>query len=562
MFSLLLLSFATLGLSKVVTLDWDITWVNASPDGHERAVIGINGQWPPPPLEVDVNDTIIANVRNSLGNETTGIHWHGMWQRGSNEMDGAGEITQCGIPPGSTFRYEFVAYPAGTHWCHSHEKGQYPDGLRLPMIVHDNSPESPKAQSGATREIILPVSDWYHDEIPYLLREYLGPENRQGIMPSPDSNLVNDTTRPTIIDMKPGEKVYIRIVNMGALAFQNIEFDQHDFQVVAIDGVPVKPTTWKGLRITPGQRYDIVLTGLDKPSGNYAFAVQQAITRTKTLGILNYGGRRFVPNNFSVDESLAGDDFTLQPTTGEKILEPVDQRIVLDSRQLYYKDVGSRITLGNDSYIAPETPSLYTALTTGPAASNPFIYGQVNAYVLQPDSIVEIVINSASNTSLDLGGVGHPMHLHGHTFQVVSRSDTTFDESTAVWSETPMVRDVVNVAPSGSVVIRLKANNPGVWLLHCHVDFHLSAGMAAVMIEAPEQLQRSGIEIPSDHLAACRRQDITPSGNCAGSPRLLDTASCRQFERHPSGALITGDHSKVANTTLEPIRRRSMDWHA
>ncbi|KAK7509411.1 multicopper oxidase-domain-containing protein [Phyllosticta citriasiana] len=561
MYSILLLGFATLGLSKIVTVDWDITWVPASPDGQKRAVIGVDGQWPPPVLEADVNDTIIANVRNSLGNETTGIHWHGMWQRGTNEMDGAGEITQCGIPPGSTFRYEFTAYPAGTYWYHSHEKGQYPDGLRAPMIIHDNSPDSPKAQSGANREIILPVSDWYHREIPDLLKEYLGPENRQGIMPEPDSNLLNDTTKPTVIDMKPGEKVYIRIVNMGALAFQYIQFDQHDFQVVAIDGVPgkLKPTTWKVVKITPGQRYDIVLTGLDSPSRNYAFAAQQAITDMKVWGILNYGQNFSVPGNFSVEKSITGDDFTLQPTTGEKILEPVDQRIVLDSRQLYIQGIGSRLSLGNDTYIAPETPSLYTALTTGAAATDPSIYGQTNAHILQPGSIVEIIMNSASNTSFDLGGVGHPMHLHGHTFQVVSRSDTKFDESTAVYSQTPMVRDTVNMAPSGSVAIRFRADNAGVWLLHCHLDFHLSAGMAAVMIEAPLQLQRSGIEIPSDHLAACRRQHVEPSGNCAGSRNLQDTASCHEFERHPSGALITGDRSKVAinATQIEPIRRRS-----
>lgn len=79
------------------------------------------------------------------------------------------------------------------------------------------------------------------------------------------------------------------------------------------------------------------------------------------------------------------------------------------------------------------------------------------------------------------------------------------------------------------------------------------------MIEAPQQLQ--GLQIPSDHLDACRKDNITPSGNCAGSQNLQDTASCHQFERNPSGALITADsQSKVTNTTLEPIRRRGVDF--
>ncbi|KAK8229337.1 conidial pigment biosynthesis oxidase Abr1/brown 1 [Phyllosticta capitalensis] len=560
MYSLLpLLGFAALGLSKTVTVDWDITWVNASPDGYSRPFIGINGQWPPPVLEADVNDTIVANVRNSLGNETTGLHWHGMYQRGTSQMDGAGSITQCGIPPGSTFRYEFTAYPAGTYWYHSHEKGQYPDGLRAPMIVHDNSPDSPKAQSGADQEVILTVSDLYHDQVPTLLKGYLGVQNRQGIMPRPVSSLTNDTTKPSIINIKPREKVYVRLINMGALAFYYFQIDQHDFQVVAIDGVPVKPTTWKVIKITPGQRYDIVITGKDNGSGSYAFNTQQAIIGLQNTGILSYNGNSSAPRSFTLDQSLAGDDFTLQPTTGERILEPVDQTITLDSIQQYYRYVGSRITLGDDPYISPKTPSLYTALTTGQSASDPAIYGQVNGHVLQPGSIVELIVNSEARTAIDIGGVGHPMHLHGHTFQVVARSDGAFDEKTAVYSSNPMRRDTVNVAPAGSVAIRFRADNPGVWLFHCHLEWHLSAGMAAVMIEAPQQLQ--GLQIPSDHLDACRKDNITPSGNCAGSQNLQDTASCHQFERNPSGALITADsQSKVTNTTLEPIRRRGVDF--
>lgn len=122
------------------------------------------------------------------------------------------------------------------------------------------------------------------------------------------------------------------------------------------------------------------------------------------------------------------------------------------------------ITLGDDPYISPKTPSLYTALTTGQSASDPAIYGQVNGHVLQPGSIVELIVNSEARTAIDIGGVGHPMHLHGHTFQVVARSDGAFDEKTAVYSSNPMRRDTVNVAPAGSVAIRFRADNPGVWL--------------------------------------------------------------------------------------------------
>lgn len=101
-----------LGVSaSTYTYDWNVTWVTANPDGmHERPVVGINDQWPLPVLNWTLGDRIIANVHNSLGNESTSIHWHGFFQNGTTEMDGAPGVTQCGIPPGATFTYNFTVH--------------------------------------------------------------------------------------------------------------------------------------------------------------------------------------------------------------------------------------------------------------------------------------------------------------------------------------------------------------------------------------------------------------------------------------------------------------------
>lgn len=102
-FHLLAVSAAT------ISLDWNITWVLANPDElQERSVIGINGQWPPPVLNFTKGDRIVANVYNGLGNESTSIHWHGMYQNGTNYMDGAPGVTQCQIAPGATMIYNFT----------------------------------------------------------------------------------------------------------------------------------------------------------------------------------------------------------------------------------------------------------------------------------------------------------------------------------------------------------------------------------------------------------------------------------------------------------------------
>jgi FtsP/CotA-like multicopper oxidase with cupredoxin domain len=95
--------------AATVQYNFNITWVTANPDGlHPRPVIGINGQWPPPVLNVTRGDRIIANVYNGLGNQTTSLHWHGIFQNGTTHMDGAPAVTQCGIAPGGSFTYNFT----------------------------------------------------------------------------------------------------------------------------------------------------------------------------------------------------------------------------------------------------------------------------------------------------------------------------------------------------------------------------------------------------------------------------------------------------------------------
>ncbi|KJR81854.1 uncharacterized protein SPSK_00932 [Sporothrix schenckii 1099-18] len=95
-------------LAATVTVNWDITWVNAAPDGFSRPVIGINGAWPCPTLEATAGDIIQLTINNQLGNETTGLHFHGIDQVQTPWMDGPSGVTQCPVPPGSSITYTFV----------------------------------------------------------------------------------------------------------------------------------------------------------------------------------------------------------------------------------------------------------------------------------------------------------------------------------------------------------------------------------------------------------------------------------------------------------------------
>ena len=98
-----------LAAAATVTHDFNITWVRANPDGaFERPVIGVNGKWPIPRIDADVGDRIVINVNNQLGNQSTSLHFHGLFMNGTNGMDGPVGVTQCPIPPGSSLTYNFT----------------------------------------------------------------------------------------------------------------------------------------------------------------------------------------------------------------------------------------------------------------------------------------------------------------------------------------------------------------------------------------------------------------------------------------------------------------------
>lgn len=187
--TLLLALSATLASAKTVTYNFDIGWVTVSTfvqlectftkcyRQHQMATQdelsvsmasgrkSTHGNFFPtltrvsiPMIEADVGDTIVVNAKNSLGSQSTSLHFHGMAQQGSNGNDGPVSVTQCPILPGDSYTYTFIANPAGTHWYHSHDKGQYPDGLRGKMVIHDKAWE---ASLNIDKQMTYTMSDWY-----------------------------------------------------------------------------------------------------------------------------------------------------------------------------------------------------------------------------------------------------------------------------------------------------------------------------------------------------------------------------------------------------------------
>lgn len=367
----LLLSLASLSQAATVTYDWNITWVRTNPDRqHERPTIGINGEWPLPHLTATVGDRIVINVDNQLGNQSTSLHFHGLYMNGSTHMDGPVGVSQCAIAPGTTFKYNFtvrnhfsivVLYvethyvkinQPGTYWYHSHDSGQYPDGLRGPLIVHD--PDFPYHYD---EEIILTLSDWYHDQMPGLIKKFISYANPTGAEPVPNSALMNDTQNLTVA-VEPGKTYLVRMINMGAFAGQYVWFENHTMQIVEADGIYTEPAEADMIYVTAGQRYSVLLTTKNDTASNFAFVASMDKVRTtntffrpgelmqqkalfdkvppelnpNVTGWLVYDEAKSLPKPTILESFEPHDDFTLVPTDGEELYENVDHSIQLDVR--------------------------------------------------------------------------------------------------------------------------------------------------------------------------------------------------------------------------------------
>ncbi|OAA35671.1 Cupredoxin [Metarhizium rileyi] len=516
---------ASLSLASAATVNYDfnVTWVRANPDAaFERPVIGINGKWPIPRIECNVGDRIVINVNNQLGNQSTSLHFHGLFQNGTNNMDGPAGVTQCAIPPGNSLTYNFTVNQPGTYWYHSHNDGQYPDGLRGPFVIHD--PNFPYKKE-VDEEIVLTLSDWYHDEISTLIPQFMGKTNPTGAEPVPNSALMNDTQNLTVA-VQPGKTYLFRVVNIGAFAGQYLWIEGHKMRIVEVDGVYTKDAEAEMVYLSAAQRVSFLLTTRDETSANFPIVASMDTTlfdafspdlNYNSTGWLSYDKSKDHPAAALVDELDPFDDMTLEAYDGMELLPEPDRIVEFNVIMDNLGDGANYAFFNNISYASPKVPALYTALSAGELANDPRVYGEyTHPFVLKKGEIVQIVVNN-----LDSGR--HPFHLHGHNFQVVYRSNEsagTFEDEGGATGKTfpkvPMRRDTMVIWPEGNMVLRFRADNPGIWLFHCHIEWHVVSGLIATFIEAPTELQKT-LSIPPTHLQVCQKANIPTEGNAAAN---------------------------------------------
>ncbi|KAJ5724836.1 ferro-O2-oxidoreductase [Penicillium malachiteum] len=527
----------TFGQTKTVTYDFNLTWVTANPDGlAERKVIGVNGQWPIPVIEVSKGDRLVVNMYNGLETHNSSIHFHGLYQNGTTSMDGPSMVNQCPVVPGASITYNFTLEQTGTYWYHCHTDWCYPDGQRQALIVHDNN-----TYFDFDDEYTITMSDWYHKLTEDIRPEFMSLYNPTGAEPLPQAFLVNDTQN-TKFPVEAGKTYMLRFINIGAFVAQYLYIEDHTMRIVEIDGVYVDETTAEVLYIAVGQCYSVLVTMKNSTEKNYPMVtiadsvLLDTIPSDLTLNHTNWleyntnAGYAQATLEIDVSSELeAFDDMSLVSYDHETLLPEPDIQVKLTVLMDNLINGKGYAFLNKISYTSPKVPTLYTALSAGELANNATVYGEyTHPVVLDHNAVVEVVLENQDTGS-------HPFHLHGHAFQLVTRypsygadfydysAGTTFatynssnETITSNFPTYPARRDTLVLPPGGYFVIRFVADNPGVWFFHCHIDWHLAQGLAMTFVEAPMVLQQR-LTVPDDHWEVCRAASVPDVGNAAAN---------------------------------------------
>ncbi|AZQ39090.1 multicopper oxidase family protein [Streptomyces cyaneochromogenes] len=442
-----------------------------------------SGQLPGKEVRVSAGDTLAATLSNQLPDRaTTSIHWHGIALR--NDMDGAPPATQSAVRAGRNFTYRFTADAPGTYFFHPHVGVQLDRGLYAPLIVED-----PREPLSYDEEWVIVLDDWLDgvtgtpDEAFAELRQGMGgmhsEEHDMGGMdmgggtdtpsssPSPSSgsdmsmrfmlmgarspllggdagdvkyphHLINGRVPadPDVFRTKPGKRVRLRLINAGGDTAYRVALGGHQLTLTHTDGFPIRHQQVDTVLIGMGERYDALVT-----LGDGVFPLV-ALAEGK-----NASGMALI---------RTGSGGPPKPTTRPKEL---DGKIT----------TASQLRAADDVRLASKKADQVhrIELTGGMMAYDWAINGK--RFDMNNPTANPITVEEGRRVRLDFVNtttMWHPMHLHGHTYQLSSGGPR---------------KDTAIVLPKRTLSVFFDADNPGQWMLHCHNAYHGEAGMMALV---------------------------------------------------------------------------------
>jgi FtsP/CotA-like multicopper oxidase with cupredoxin domain len=395
---------------------------------YQTAVWAYNGTIPGPVVRIKLGETLKVKLSNKLSQATT-VHWHGV--RVPNAMDGVPGVTQPPIQPGESFTYEFTPKDPGTFWFHPHLNAaeQIERGLQGVLVVED--PKEP----AYSQDLVWVLDDWLlekgakiHSE--FVTRHDLAHDGRWGNVVT-----VNGGYQPSI-NVKAGERIRIRLVNVANGRVFSPLFTELSPQVIGIDGMLAQaPFPLQRFLLAPGNRMDLDLV-IPKNAAGKEFAVTDSFgRRSRTIAFLKVES----------DSTVATPTFPSPragrfPAWDKAIDVPLTHEFILNAKRGGPYGISWTI----DDKTGHDQPLIN----------------------LQSGHFSRLRFTNKS-------GRLHPMHLHGQFFKLIAVDGKAVHEN--FW------RDTVLIGPKSSIDIGLVAIDKGLWANHCHILEHAEAGMMSTI---------------------------------------------------------------------------------
>lgn len=431
--------FATEAQSKILHVKKQSILVNGK-EASFYAITQPNGTYG---LTFNKGELFDVLVENHL-DVPSSIHWHGLIL--PNNQDGVAFITQFPIYPNQNYHYQFPIIQSGTYWMHSHYGLQDQKLYTAPLILHD-----PADKITSNQEVVLILNDFSFTPAEKILGN-LRCQNKNQSSPMKmgpdladvkyDAFLMNLHTieNPQLISVQPGNQIRLRIINGASSTNFRLSLGQLEGNAIAVDGNSIQPLKGKEFELSMAQRIDILIT-IPKEGGAFPILASGEGTAMQT-GIILHTPTATIPSlNSQVPLNTKSFSYTQEKNfhaTAPLISKSPDKKIEL--------------VLGGSM-----TDYIWTI--------NNQAWPEITPLVVEKGQRVEITFKNVTTMS-------HPMHLHGHVFQVTAINGAPLQGA---------CRDTILVLPDSTVTIQFEADNPGVWPLHCHNLYHGASGMFTLL---------------------------------------------------------------------------------
>ena len=480
------------------------------PASRRVQALTINGGIPGPVLRFKEGDTARVRVYNKLKKEDTSVHWHGLLL--PNVQDGVPYLTTPPIRPGTSHVFEYPLRHSGTYWYHSHSGLQEQRGIYGAIVVEPLKREN----LNVDREYVLVLSDWsdeHPDEIMRslkrgsefysfkknamqslwgayktgMLSQYLSREwNRMLPMDlsdvAYDAFLINGKSHSRL-DAKPGERIRLRVINAGASTYFYLNSAMGPMTVVAADGPSVEPFDIERLFISMAETYDVIVTVPENGSWEVRATAQDGTGHASVF--IGSGPDHFADaiqkaNLYDMDlmmldalkeGNLIGKKFNMQMAHGTESrmhMSKESQKVVPAQKPRPFSPYRTLRALTPTSLPAENDARTIILRLTGDMKRYMWSF---NGKTLFEESTIPV--RQGENLRIEMINdtmMHHPIHLHGHFFRLLNGQ-----------GDRAPLKHTVDVPPMSRRVIEFEANEEKDWLFHCHLLYHMMAGMTRVI---------------------------------------------------------------------------------